>query len=96
MESFKLILKNGVARDDAAVNVESDVKVCQLPFSGQRPIKLRNQIQFLDLLKEDIKDDIKCAKVIYNRHGFKHWRGWQNRCKARPLPDISKCKMSSY
>lgn len=55
-----------------------------------------NRNTLLDLLNEDIKDDIKCAKTIYSRHGFKHWKGWQNRCKARPLPDVSKCKMSSY
>ncbi|CAH1714221.1 unnamed protein product [Chironomus riparius] len=44
-----------------------------------------------DFLTEDIKDDIKCAKVIYNRHGFKIWKGWMSRCKSRPLPDVSKC-----
>ncbi|CRL08737.1 CLUMA_CG021392, isoform A [Clunio marinus] len=49
-----------------------------------------------DFLTEDIKLDIKCAKVIYDRHGFKHWKGWLNRCKQRPLPDVSKCSYSTY
>ncbi|CAO1346397.1 unnamed protein product [Diamesa serratosioi] len=44
-----------------------------------------------DFLNEDIKDDIKCAKVIYNRNGFKGWIEWISRCKNRPLPDVSKC-----
>lgn len=44
-----------------------------------------------DFLDEDIRDDIKCAKIIYNRLGFNGWKGWLNRCKARPLPDISRC-----
>ncbi|CAO1321986.1 unnamed protein product [Diamesa tonsa] len=47
-----------------------------------------------DFLNEDIKDDIKCAKVIYNRNGFKGWKEWSSRCKNRPLPDVSKCSYS--
>lgn len=49
----------------------------------------------VDFLTEDIKDDIRCAKVIYNRYGFKHWKGWLSRCKARPLPDLTKCSYAS-
>lgn len=88
-------LKSGVARVDEAVNAALVAKVSQLAPANDRA-NWFNQIIFVDFLNENIKDDIKCAKIIYNRHGFKYWNGWQNRCKSRPLPDVSKCKMSSY
>lgn len=44
-----------------------------------------------DFLKDDIKNDIECAKIIYSRKGFDGWPGWQRKCKGKQLPDISKC-----
>uniref|UniRef100_U5EWF7 lysozyme n=1 Tax=Corethrella appendiculata TaxID=1370023 RepID=U5EWF7_9DIPT len=43
------------------------------------------------LLDDDITDDIKCAKKIYNRHKFSAWYGWINKCKGKPLQDYSHC-----
>eukprot|EP00090_Calanus_glacialis_P006361 TRINITY_DN14963_c0_g1_i2.p1 TRINITY_DN14963_c0_g1~~TRINITY_DN14963_c0_g1_i2.p1 ORF type:complete len:243 (-),score=48.51 TRINITY_DN14963_c0_g1_i2:58-786(-) len=33
---------------------------------------------FLDSV---LADDVTCAKIIYNRHGFEAWYGWINNCK---------------
>ncbi|XP_037909237.1 lysozyme [Hermetia illucens] len=44
-----------------------------------------------DFLNDDISDDARCAKQIYNRHGFQGWPGWVNKCRGRPLPDVLKC-----
>jgi lysozyme len=53
----------------------------------------------VDLLNDDIKDDIKCAKEIFARTGFKAWRGWENRCKSTStseknpnLPNLTNCQ----
>ncbi|XP_053661912.1 lysozyme c-1-like [Anopheles marshallii] len=43
------------------------------------------------LLNDDITNDIKCAKLIYNRHGFDAWYGWKDHCDGKPLPDVSSC-----
>lgn len=45
-----------------------------------------------DFLKDDIKNDIECAKTIYGQKGFDGWPGWQRKCKGKPLPDITKCE----
>ncbi|XP_065082682.1 lysozyme c-1-like [Ochlerotatus camptorhynchus] len=42
-------------------------------------------------LNDDISDDIDCAKLIYKDQGFSYWKGWVNKCKQKPLPDISMC-----
>lgn len=44
-----------------------------------------------DFLNDDISDDARCAKQIYNRHGFQGWPGWVNKCRGRALPDVLKC-----
>lgn len=53
---------------------------------------------FSDLLDDDIKDDIKCAKEVFNRSGLKSWKGWQNKCKStkntepnKALPNLTNC-----
>jgi lysozyme C len=35
-----------------------------------------------DLLNDNIDDDVACAKMIWNRHGFDAWYGWKNNCKG--------------
>ncbi|KAK0093752.1 hypothetical protein PV326_012758 [Microctonus aethiopoides] len=45
-----------------------------------------------DFSNDDISDDIVCAKKIHEMEGFKYWKGWMNKCKNKPLPDISSCK----
>ena len=45
-----------------------------------------------DFANDDIQDDIVCAKMIYDREGFKAWEGWQKKCKSKPLPNIGVCK----
>ncbi|RVE49532.1 hypothetical protein evm_005873 [Chilo suppressalis] len=43
------------------------------------------------LRTNDITKACKCAKKIYQRHGFNAWYGWVNHCKGKTLPNISKC-----
>lgn len=45
-----------------------------------------------DFINDDIQDDIACAKVIFDREGFKAWNGWIKMCKNKPLPNIGHCK----
>ncbi|KAG5671031.1 hypothetical protein PVAND_001249 [Polypedilum vanderplanki] len=45
------------------------------------------------LINNDITDDIKCAKTIYNRHNFTAWYGWNSKCKEKKLPSISECTL---
>ncbi|KAL7299971.1 hypothetical protein TKK_0007287 [Trichogramma kaykai] len=44
-----------------------------------------------DFLNDDIQDDIACAKIIAQREGFKHWKGWLKNCKNGKLPNVSGC-----
>ncbi|XP_013149147.1 PREDICTED: lysozyme-like [Papilio polytes] len=43
------------------------------------------------LITDDITKAAACAKKIYQRHGFDAWYGWKNKCRGKPLPDISSC-----
>lgn len=43
-------------------------------------------------INDDIQDDIACAKIIFDREGFKAWNGWMKKCKNKPLPNIGHCK----
>lgn len=52
-----------------------------------------------DFVDDIISDDIECAKKIYEKEGFKHWKRWENKCKTKVptipnplLPNISRCK----
>lgn len=38
--------------------------------------------QFLD---DEIRDDIRCAKKVYRRHGFSAWYGWRRGCRNRDV-----------
>ncbi|NP_001093293.1 lysozyme-like protein 1 precursor [Bombyx mori] len=44
-----------------------------------------------DLLNEDLADDVRCAKRVYDRIGFKAWPSSYSYCKQKNLPDISRC-----
>ncbi|KAL0122148.1 hypothetical protein PUN28_007123 [Cardiocondyla obscurior] len=44
-----------------------------------------------DFLNDNIQDDIACAKTIFDREGFKAWKGWLNKCKNKPLPNLTHC-----
>lgn len=44
-----------------------------------------------DFLNDDIQDDIACAKKIFNQEGFKAWKGWVQKCKNKPLPNLAHC-----
>ncbi|GBP26039.1 Lysozyme [Eumeta japonica] len=44
-----------------------------------------------DLLTDDITKASNCAKKIYRIHNFNAWYGWQNKCRGKPLPDLSHC-----
>lgn len=43
------------------------------------------------LTDDSIVDDSACAKLIYGRHGFSAWYGWQRECDGQTLPDLSGC-----
>lgn len=45
-----------------------------------------------DFQNDNIQDDIACAKMIYNREGFKAWEGWTKKCKNKPLLNIGNCR----
>ncbi|XP_026748575.1 lysozyme-like [Galleria mellonella] len=44
-----------------------------------------------DLLNVDLADDVRCAKRIYDRVGFKAWPVSYSYCKEKSLPDLSRC-----
>merc|ERR1711970_254785 len=45
-----------------------------------------------NLLNSDIADDVNCAKIIWNRHGFEAWYGWINHCKGQNVEEwVSDC-----
>ncbi|CAG9122166.1 unnamed protein product [Plutella xylostella] len=44
-----------------------------------------------DLLNEDLADDVRCAKRVYDRLGFKGWPASHAHCKDKNLPDLSRC-----
>lgn len=52
-----------------------------------------------DLLDDDIRDDIKCAKEIFDRGGLNAWKVWQSKCKStstteknKALPNLTNCQ----
>lgn len=49
-----------------------------------------------DFANDDITDDIGCAQKIQETEGFKYWKGWLNKCKDKPLPDVSNCRKRRY
>ncbi|XP_044726460.1 lysozyme-like [Chrysoperla carnea] len=44
-----------------------------------------------DLLKDDITLAAKCAKKVYDRHGFEAWYGWKNKCKNGKAKSVQHC-----
>ncbi|KAL0810904.1 hypothetical protein ABMA28_010203 [Loxostege sticticalis] len=42
------------------------------------------------LLNEDLADDVRCAKRVYDRVGFNAWPTYSH-CKKKTLPDLSRC-----
>lgn len=43
-------------------------------------------------LDDDLRDDVACAKDIYNRYeSFIAWPGWVENCKDQPLPNTDAC-----
>merc|ERR1712066_1088592 len=45
-----------------------------------------------DLLDSSLGDDVFCAKIIWNRHGFDAWYGWKNHCKGTNVEEwVSDC-----
>ncbi|XP_023228018.1 lysozyme c-1-like [Centruroides sculpturatus] len=50
-------------------------------------------IECSKFLDDNLDDDIKCAKKIYNRHKFDAWYAWKNNCKGKDLKVYVKdCK----
>ncbi|KAI1299250.1 Lysozyme [Halotydeus destructor] len=33
------------------------------------------------LIDDDLRDDVRCVRVIYKRHGFSAWEGWKSKCR---------------
>lgn len=57
-------------------------------FEGKLKV---TQLQFPDLLNEDLADDVRCAKRVYDRVGFKGWPLPHAHCREKALPDLSRC-----
>ncbi|XP_075974259.1 lysozyme-like [Anticarsia gemmatalis] len=58
--------------------------------TGSSPGKDCN-VRCRDLITDNITRASNCAKIIFRRHNFNAWYGWINKCRGKPLPDISKC-----
>lgn len=51
------------------------------------------KINCSSLRDDKISDDIKCARKIYARHGFRAWYGWRRNCNGKNLKSyVSGCK----
>lgn len=51
------------------------------------------RVRCKDLLSNNIKAAVKCAKFIHKRMGFKAWYGWQAKCRGKNLNGYIKgCK----
>ncbi|XP_013190977.2 lysozyme [Amyelois transitella] len=44
-----------------------------------------------DLLNMDLADDVRCAKRMFDRMGFKAWPLAYSYCQEKSLPDLSRC-----
>lgn len=54
-----------------------------------------NDVIFTDLVTDNIRKAVECANLIFQREGFKAWKGWVTHCKAKPenVPNIQNCKL---
>lgn len=46
---------------------------------------------WLDFLDDKLDDDIACAMKVFDKYGFKNWRGWEEKCKKQNIPNLSEC-----
>ncbi|CAG0918835.1 unnamed protein product [Notodromas monacha] len=48
-----------------------------------------------DLRDDDITDDIDCVRIIFNRHGFIAWHGWENFCNGTDVENdwVADCNV---
>ncbi|KAJ2950187.1 hypothetical protein O0L34_g11547 [Tuta absoluta] len=44
-----------------------------------------------ELVTDDITKAAECAKMVYERNGFKVWYGWRNHCQGA-LPSLPSCE----
>lgn len=52
-------------------------------YSSGQPKYNDCNIDCSKLIDNSLTDDSKCAKTIYNRHGYSAWYGWINHCKGK-------------
>ncbi|XP_067124823.1 lysozyme C-like [Centruroides vittatus] len=43
-----------------------------------------------DLRNDDITDDVKCVRKIFDIHGFSAWTAWKNHCNGTDLSSYMK------
>jgi hypothetical protein len=94
-ECFKLMTNIGVELEGMVAIAMLIAWVSKIKiFWRHLEIKSRKKFNLnsKDFLDDDIADDIKCAKKIYNRHRFEAWYGWKNNCKGK---DISRFSINS-
>uniref|UniRef100_F5GTS2 lysozyme n=1 Tax=Simulium guianense TaxID=445764 RepID=F5GTS2_SIMGU len=60
-------------------------------WCGQGRVGGDCKVKCESLIDDNIADDSLCAKLIFKRHGFNAWYGWQSKCRGKALPNISKC-----
>ncbi|KAJ6643827.1 Lysozyme c-1 [Pseudolycoriella hygida] len=44
-----------------------------------------------NFLDDKLDDDIACAMKVFDKYGFKNWKGWEEKCKKQDLPNLSDC-----
>lgn len=84
----------GIAGISKTITLESNLLLIvteNTPFSWVCVINDLLSMSAPAFLTDDISDDIDCAKQIHKDQGFSYWKGWVNKCKQKPLPDISMC-----
>lgn len=79
----------GARKEDAGENATSIVEVSPHDWYIVLDLLLINFPA--DLIDDYIGDDSSCAKIIFSRHGYDAWYGWQKKCKGRPLPRLDEC-----
>lgn len=79
--------KDGRSGGDCNVNCRCEFFICCVIWWG-----IINLIECISaLIDENIADDVKCAKMIFKRHGYKAWYGWRNKCQGKTLPSVNEC-----
>lgn len=62
-------------------------------WKEKRLINSQLLIPIQGFVDNDIRNDVKCAKLIFDQDGFKAWNGWTRNCKGKSLPTLNNCNL---